>query len=249
MKKNPQDYLALALDGLQELDHLQKMIDQTRDYCGTYKIGLELYTRFGPSILDMVRKSKRNIFLDLKYHDIPNTVSKAVLSASQLGVQFCTIHTQGGTAMMSAAAAAGRCALEKGLIPPKLIGVTLLTSIDEHCLHSELGVNRPIGDHVLHLAGLAVFSGMGGIVCSAADLPYVKEHLKDVPKDFDIITPGIRRQGSETHDQKRTATPAGALSLGATLLVIGREATSAKDPAGAMQAILSDISSFRTVAE
>jgi orotidine-5'-phosphate decarboxylase len=243
MKKNLRDYVALALDGLQEKNQIQTIIDQTSEFCGTYKIGLELFTRFGPSILEPIRNAKRSIFLDLKFHDIPNTVAKAVLSASHLGVHVCTIHSQGGSAMMTAAVAAGRSAAETGLAAPKLVGVTVLTSIDENCLRHELLVNRPIADHVCHLAGLAISSGMDGIVCSAADLPYVKNHLGAIPDNFEIITPGIRRQGSETHDQKRTATPAEALSLGATLLVIGREVTSAKNPASAMEAIVSDLSS------
>jgi orotidine-5'-phosphate decarboxylase len=242
MKKTARDCLAIALDSLQDINQIQRIIDQTSNYCGTFKIGLELFTRFGPSILDTIRKAKRNIFLDLKFHDIPNTVAQAVLSASQIGVQFCTVHTQGGTAMMAAAAAARRLAIEKGLSAPKLIGVTLLTSINEQCLHDELMANLTVADYVVHLAGLALSSGMDGIVCSAADLPYIKKRLFPVPELFEIITPGIRCQGSATHDQKRTATPKEAISFGATLLVIGREVTSAKDPEIAIKAILSDIS-------
>lgn len=241
VKKNPQDFIAIALDSLQELKQIERIIKQTSCYCGTFKIGLELFTRFGPSVLDTIKKAKKQIFLDLKYHDIPNTVARAVLSASKLGVQFCTIHTQGGTAMMAAAVEAGRSAREMGLLPPKLIGVTVLTSIDERCLHEELKVKQSIANYVLHLANLAIAVGMDGIVCSAADLPYLKKHLCEVPDGFEIVTPGIRRKESETHDQKRTATPAEALSLGATLLVIGREVTSAKDPTIAVQKILYDL--------
>jgi orotidine-5'-phosphate decarboxylase len=189
----------------------------------------------------MVKKAQKNIFLDLKYHDIPNTVAQSVLAASELGVQFCTVHTQGGTAMMAAAAAARRSAFDKGLTPPKLIGVTLLTSIDEQSLHNELKTNLPVSDYVQHLAGLAISSGLDGIVCSAADLPGIKKRLPQLPDMFEIITPGIRRQGSATQDQKRTATPAEAISFGATLLVIGREVTSANDPEAAIKSIFSDL--------
>jgi orotidine-5'-phosphate decarboxylase len=247
MKKPLRDYLALALDGLQEINQLERIIDQTSKFCGTYKIGLELFTRFGPCLIDIIRKSKRNIFLDLKYHDIPNTVAKAVQSASRLGVQYCTIHTQGGAAMMAAAVSAARSALEKGLLPPKLIGVTLLTSIDEQCLHQELNVDLPLADYILHLVGLAIASGMNGIVCSAADLPFIKRQLPVVPLGFEIVTPGIRRKGSGAHDQKRTATPDEAISFGATLLVIGREVTLASDPAIAAQAIIDDLTGIPLV--
>lgn len=241
MKKILRDYLALALDGLQEMHQIQSMVEQTREFCGTYKIGLELFTRFGPAVLEAIKKADRNIFLDLKFHDIPNTVAKAVHSASHHGVHLCTIHTQGGKAMMSAAVEAGRCSREIGLAPPRLIGVTVLTSIDEQSLRLELNVDRPVADHVLHLSEMALASGMDGIVCSAADLPYVKARLRGVPENFEIITPGIRSLGSAKHDQKRTATPAEALALGATILVIGREATSAKNPAQVLQTILYEL--------
>jgi orotidine-5'-phosphate decarboxylase len=242
MKKHPRDYLAIALDSLQDISQIKRIICQTSSHCGTYKVGLELFTRFGPSVIDAVKKANNDIFLDLKYHDIPNTVAQAVFAASQLGVQFCTLHTQGGTAMMAAAAAAKRSAIDKGFVPPKLIGVTLLTSIDEICLRNELKASLPLVDYVHHLAGLALSSGMDGIVCSAADLPSIKKRLPPLPETFEIITPGIRRQGSAAQDQKRTATPAEAISLGATLLVIGREVTAAKDPEAAIKAVLSEIS-------
>ena len=241
MNKIPRDYLVIALDSLGELNQIQHFIGQTQKYCGTYKIGLELFTRFGPSVFDTIRKAKRNIFLDLKYHDIPNTVANAVMAASEHGVRFCTIHTHGGMAMMSAAVAACQSAHEKGLIPPKLIGVTVLTSIDEKCLHNELKVKHSVTNHVLHLASLAISAGMDGIVCSAADLPYLKKRLPKIPDGFEIVTPGIRRKGSAVHDQKRTTTPCEAISRGATLLVVGREVTSAKDPEIAVRKILSDL--------
>jgi orotidine-5'-phosphate decarboxylase len=241
--KSPSDYFAIALDNLDDPGRIQKLINQTKLFCSTYKIGLELFTRFGPPILDCIRDAERRIFLDLKFHDIPNTVAKAVISASRLGVEYCTIHAQGGMAMMSAAVAAARASREKGVIPPKLIGVTVLTSIDAHCLRDELNVGLSVEQHVQSLAGLAVAAGMDGIVCSAADLPKVK---KSFPENFEIITPGIRFAGSADDDQKRVATPAQAILNGATLLVIGREVTQAIDPAFAAKAIASDIASLNT---
>jgi orotidine-5'-phosphate decarboxylase len=239
--KNPSDYIVIALDNLEELGHIKKLINQTKPFCTTYKVGLELFTRFGPLILDCIRGAERKIFLDLKFHDIPNTVARAVTSASLLGVQYCTIHTQGGRAMMGAAVAAAKASYDNGVLPPKLIGVTVLTSIDAQCLRDELNVGLSLEQQVQSLAGLAVAAGMDGIVCSAADLPKVKGTLPDT---LEIITPGIRCSGSAVHDQKRVATPAEAIANGATLLVVGREVTLAADPVTSVQVILSAISSL-----
>jgi orotidine-5'-phosphate decarboxylase len=238
--KNPSDYLAVALDNLEELGQIKNLIHQTKPFCSTYKVGLELFTRYGPLILDCVRNADRAVFLDLKFHDIPNTVANAVTAASRLGVQYCTVHAQGGKTMMSAAVDAARASRDKGIIPPKLIGVTVLTSIDAHCLRDELNVGLSMERQVQSLAGLAVAAGMDGIVCSAADLPKVKGALPDF---LEIITPGIRMSGIAFHDQKRVATPAEAIANGATLLVIGREVSLASDPAISIQEILDDISS------
>lgn len=257
MNKSPKEYIALALDNLQEIGQIQRIISQTEQYCGTYKIGLELFTRFGPSILDLVKKAKKNIFLDLKFHDIPNTVSKAVLSASKLGVQFCTIHTQGGKAMMTAAIEALRTGQDKGIATPKLIGVTVLTSIDEPRLRNELNVRMSIIDYICHLAVLGIEAGIDGIVSSASDLPFVKKAIAQSSlscpslenNSFEFITPGIRLAGSPLHDQKRTSTPSQAISNGSTLLVIGREVTLANDPARAAHDIVSSLSGMLPLAK
>lgn len=237
-KENPQDYLALALDNVKDTEHLQRIVSQTKDYFNTYKIGLELFTKYGPDILNCIRSENRNIFLDLKFHDIPNTVAQAIYSAAQLNVSLCTLHTQGGTAMMQAAAAAAEKAQEDGFSVPKLIGVTVLTSIDTTSLNNDLNVQVPIGSYIRHLASLAIFSGLNGIVCSAKDLITVKDIL---PETFEVITPGIRSSGAASHDQKRIATPAEAITHGATLLVIGREVTLAKDPQTAAKNICSEV--------
>jgi orotidine-5'-phosphate decarboxylase len=235
MKKHSIDQLALALDNFSSLEAIKKLIHQTAPSIGVFKIGLEQFTHFGPPVLDVVRSASRKIFLDLKFHDIPNTVAKAVVSAGALGVDYLTIHTQGGLEMMAAAkSAAQTCAR-----PPKIIGVTLLTSIGEESLRKELTVTLDTVSYVRHLAGLACDARLDGIVCSAADLPQVKLHL---PESFEIITPGIRPVGAATHDQKRIATPAEAIGNGATLLVLGRAITEAENPAHAVQLILDEIS-------
>lgn len=238
MKKSPRDFLALALDNVSSLEELAGLVQSTAPSIGTYKIGLELFTRFGPSILDVVRDADRKIFLDLKFHDIPNTVGKAVESAGLLGVDFLTIHTQGGIAMMRAAKMAADGVRQKTGFAPKILGVTLLTSIDAMTLAKELSVALPTDDFVRHLARCAVEASLDGIVCSAADLSYVKSQL---PDSFEIITPGIRPAGVEAHDQKRIATPREAINNGATLLILGRAVTGAIDPGNAAGEILHSI--------
>jgi orotidine-5'-phosphate decarboxylase len=238
LKKPAQDYLALALDNINSLDTLTDLVNQTKEHIGVFKIGLEQFTRFGPAVVESVKKSNRKIFLDLKFHDIPNTVAKAVLSVCELGVDYLTIHTQGGTEMMKAAAKAAKDAQQKGLHPPKIIGVTILTSISVEILHSELGVSASLIDQVKHCAKMAAESGLDGIVCSAVDLPYLKSQL---PEPFEVITPGIRFEGGAAHDQKRVATPIEAIINGSTILVVGRIITEAKNPSAAAAEVIRSI--------
>jgi orotidine-5'-phosphate decarboxylase len=227
MNKSPRDYCALALDNVSTLQEIEKLVQVTAPSIGYFKVGLEQFTRFGQPVLDIVRKSGRKIFLDLKFHDIPNTVAKAVESACELGIDLLTIHTQGGIAMMRAAKNAACTAEKAGKFVPKIIGVTLLTSIDAKMLAHDLSVTLTPDDYVKHLAECAVEAGIDGIVCSAADLLTVKPLL---PVSFEIITPGIRPAGVSAHDQKRTATPEEAIKNGATILVLGRAVTESKDP-------------------
>jgi orotidine-5'-phosphate decarboxylase len=231
--------LALALDNVSSLDALNNLIQATAPSIGVYKIGLELFTRFGPPVCGVVREAQRKIFLDLKFHDIPNTVGKAVMAACDLKVDYLTVHAQGGIPMLSAAVDARR---QKGHGLPKIIGVTLLTSIDAEGLANDLLVAAPPAEYAKHLASLAVRAGLDGIVCSAADLPAIKPILSNgLPPGFDIITPGIRPAGSAANDQKRIATPKEAIKNGATLLVVGRAVTEAPDPARAAAAIAAEI--------
>jgi orotidine-5'-phosphate decarboxylase len=223
MKKQSRDFLALALDNLDDLAAIRQLVESTAPHIGVFKIGLEQFTRFGPVILDVVRAADRKIFLDLKFHDIPNTVAKAVNAAAQLEVDFLTIHAQGGKAMMEAACDAAA----KALHPPTIVAVTLLTSLDASALKNELKCEAPVAQYVRHLAELAAQSGLGGIVCSAADLPSVKPGL---PGAFEFITPGIRLADDGVQDQKRVATPQSAIAAGATLLVVGRPITAAPSP-------------------
>jgi orotidine-5'-phosphate decarboxylase len=234
MESTPRNRLALALDNISSLNALSHLIQATAPWFGVFKIGLELFTRFGPPVCETVRKAERRIFLDLKFHDIPNTVGKAVASACDLNVDYLTVHTLGGTPMMRAAMDSRR---QRGVKIPKIIGVTLLTSIDTDCLKKDLLVATQPAEYAQHLASLAVQAGLDGIVCSAADLPAVKPGL---PPDFEIITPGIRPAGSAANDQKRIATPKEAIKNGAMLLVVGRAVTESADPAKAAAAIAAE---------
>jgi len=228
--KSAKDRIALALDNIYDADALRALIADTAEHVGVYKLGLEQFTRFGPKALDFVREAERKIFLDLKFHDIPNTVEKAVRAACEHGVDYLTIHTQGGLEMMMAASAAASRAARR----PKILGVTLLTSIDQSMLNGDLGVPLPTGNYVLHLAKRAFQAGIDGLVCSAADLEMIKP---SIPHKFEIVTPGIRPAGADANDQKRVATPEWAIKNGATLLVIGRPITGAANPAKAAEEI------------
>ena len=235
MNNTKQPKIALALDNISDPKGIAGLIDATSEWIGVYKIGLEQFVRFGPPVLELVRERNREIFLDLKLHDIPNTVAKAVHSAIDLGVHYLTIHTQGGSAMMEAAIAAKR---EYPETKTALIGVTLLTSIGKEALKNELMVPSEPEMFVRHLAQLAVNAEIDGIVCSAVDLPAVTSLL---PERFEVITPGIRPSGTDTHDQQRVATPLEAAKGGATVLVVGRAVTAASDPARAAEGIFNEI--------
>jgi len=232
--KTARDRIALALDNVDDVNALVSLVAATSGSVGVYKVGLEQFTRFGPAALDVVRGAGRGIFLDLKFHDIPNTVAKAVRAACGLGVDYLTVHTQGGVEMMRAAAEAAAGAARR----PKILGVTLLTSIGQDSLNNDLAVDMRADEYVLHLARKAVSAGLDGLVCSAADLSAVRPSL---PAGFEVVTPGIRPAGADVNDQKRVATPEWAIKNGATLLVIGRPITGAADPGAAAREILNSI--------
>ncbi len=196
---------------------------------GLFKIGLQLYIAAGPEIVRAVHDLGGRVFLDLKLHDIPNTVARAVESAGSLGVEMLTLHLGGGRSMIEAAAAAAAPDL-------MLLGVTILTSSDETTLR-EVGVGASMEEQVLRLAKLGVESGIGGIVASPHELKALRSAHGTKIK---IITPGIRPTGSVAGDQKRAMTPAEALKAGADYLVIGRPITAAPDPLAALERIVAD---------
>ena len=235
MKTNKIPKIALALDNISEQESIASLIRATSEWISVYKIGLEQFVRFGPPVIELVRSAEKEIFLDLKLHDIPNTVGKAVESAIALGVEYLTIHTQGGIAMMEAAVAAKR---KHPAAKTALMGVTLLTSIGEESLRNELQVQSSSAAYVRHLAQLAVEAQIDGIVCSAADLEVVTPVL---PEYFEVITPGIRPSGTDVNDQKRVATPKQAVQGGATVLVVGRAITAAFDPGTAAKLLFKEL--------
>jgi len=193
------------------------------------KVGKELFTRSGTQIIEQLQALDFKIFLDLKFHDIPNTVAKAVEAAAAMGVWMVNVHASGGVKMMQAA----REALTKFSQPPHLIAVTVLTSLNEADL-LEIGISSNIETHVQRFALLAEKAGLDGVVCSPKEITLLRE---TIGKDFLLVTPGIRPTGSALNDQQRTLTPSQALDLGSNYLVIGRPITAALDPIVALEEI------------
>lgn len=204
----------------------------------TVKIGNELFTSVGPEIVRRLRGDGSAVFLDLKFHDIPNTVKRAVAAATRLDVQMLTVHCSGGLEMLKAAeASAQQTARTLGLEPPLVLGVTVLTSMDEAAL-SQVGVSGGVEAHVERLAKLAVQAGLRGLVCSPLELPLLRKAL---PSAVKLVTPGIRGAGDSAGDQKRTLSARDAISAGADWLVIGRPICAAPDPRAAAEQILASI--------
>ncbi|MEP2828774.1 orotidine-5'-phosphate decarboxylase [Parvibaculum sp.] len=197
---------------------------------GGAKIGMEFFNAHGPAGYRAVAAAGLPVFLDLKLHDIPNTVAGGIRAVLPLRPAIVNVHTAGGSAMMRAAAEAAK---EAGESRPLVIGVTMLTSLDAADL-KDTGVSGSPSDHVRRLAGLAASSGLDGVVCSAHEIEVLR---RDLGKDFKLIVPGIRPAGSDAGDQKRIMTPVEALTLGADVLVIGRPITSASDPRAAAEEI------------
>lgn len=204
-----------------------KLADQIDPQRARVKVGKELFTRSGPEVVKALVSRGFDVFLDLKYHDIPHTVGRACAAAADLGVWMMNVHTLGGGAMMQSA----REAVGSDADSPILIGVTLLTSMDQKTF-DQIGLSGNMTDTVLRLAQLAKDSGLDGVVCSAQEATPLRDSLGS---DFQLITPGIRPAGSDRGDQHRTMTPKQALDAGSHYLVIGRPITAAADP---MQALL-----------
>ncbi len=221
--------ILVALD-YDNKNHALQLIEKLDPNMCRLKVGKEMFTLFGPQLVKDIHDRGFDLFLDLKFHDIPNTVAKAVAAAAELGVWMTNVHASGGLAMMEAA--------KKALLPygdkaPMLIAVTVLTSMSDDDLKL-LGINVPAFEHVQRLARLTQQAGLDGVVCSAQEATALKSLLG---QDFKLVTPGIRPIGSDAGDQHRVMTPPQAIVAGSDYLVIGRPITKAADPLAALQAI------------
>ena len=233
----PSDRLLVALD-VETLADAEGLLARLEGAVTGCKIGSQLFTAAGPRAVEAARKRWFNVFLDLKFHDIPNTVAGAVREATRLGVFMLNVHASGGVAMMRAAAdAATKAAADIGVPRPICLGVTVLTSLDRRALHREVGVVTSVDAHVLHLAERAREAGLDGCVASPREIALLRIALG---RDWVIVTPGIRPT-EQADDQVRVATPRQALAAGADYLVVGRPIIAAADPAAAANAILSQL--------
>ncbi len=226
-----------ALD-VSSFDKMQDIVEVLGDEVSYYKVGMELYYSAGSKTIEFLKEQGKQIFLDLKLYDIPNTVGHGIAALTRLGANMMTIHGLGGRAMIQAAAEAARNTADSlGIERPKLLAITALTSFDEQGWQ-EIGGQLPIENHVIRLAKLAQESGADGVVASPKEAPLVREACGD---DFLIVTPGIRPAFAAANDQKRIMTPADALKNGASKLVIGRPITQAEDPIVAVRKIIKEI--------
>ncbi len=226
--------LIVALD-IASADRAMQLVHQIGDLAGAFKIGKELFVQAGPDLVRRVRGTGASVFLDLKFHDIPNTVARAVAAAVRLDVQMLTVHTAGGRVMLeSAIRAADESAAELNRTSPLILGVTVLTSLDSDAL-AAIGMDSSVARQVERLAMLAVRAGLRGLVCSPLEVAWLRQLL---PADLQLVTPGIRDPGAPRDDQQRILSASEALAAGASWLVIGRPICSAPDPRRAVQSIL-----------
>jgi len=234
----PKDKIIFALD-VEHFQEAQRWVNALKDRVGIFKVGKQLFTHAGPKVIDMIRQKGQNVFLDLKYHDIPNTVAKAGEEATKLNVTMFNLHALGGFEMMKKTVEASRAAAKKlGIPKPIILAVTILTSMDEEAL-KEVGVQVPILDEVGRLALLSMKAGIDGVVASPQEISMIRQKCGE---KFIIVTPGIRSPTDKKDDQKRTLSPKEAVAAGANYLVIGRPIKEAKDPIEAVQRIVEDIS-------
>ena len=232
---DPRDRLIVALD-LPSAAGARQVVQTLGETVTTYKVGKQLFTAEGPGIVRDLVSSGRKVFLDLKFHDIPNTVAGAVRSAAELGVSMLTVHAAGGSKMLKAAVDAAAQSAAK----PMILAVTVLTSLSDSDLH-EIGISGSVLAQVLRLGALARSAGCDGLVASAHEARELRREMGD---GFEIITPGVRPAGAAAGDQARVLTPAEAIQAGATRLVVGRPIVEAKNPQEAADGILDEINAI-----
>ena len=230
--------LILALD-VSEYDYAIELIDKFSSYVDIFKVGLELYSVAGTQIIKEIHKRGKKVFLDLKFHDIPNTVSKAGLAVARQGVFMFNVHASGGLDMMKKCRddVVNTC-LKENLDRPRILAVTVLTSISKEVLRDEVGISHSLNTHVKHLSGLALKAGLDGVVASAHEAAKIRSHCG---RGFLVETPGIRTSWTPVDDQMRTMTPKQALREGADYLVMGRAILGQPDPVKAIEKINKEI--------
>ncbi|MCL4536826.1 MAG: orotidine-5'-phosphate decarboxylase [Nitrospirae bacterium] len=230
--------LIIALD-VSDAKQALGIVDMLGDYAGVFKVGFELFVSAGPKVVEEIHKKDKKVFLDLKFHDIPNTVSKAAVAAARLGVYMFNVHTSGGLEMMKRCRdSVAELCLKENIQKPKIIGVTALTSLDNEILKNELCIQHSLKTHVKHLASLALKSGLDGVVASPHEISMIKQHCG---KEFLVVIPGIRPSWVPPDDQRRTATPKEALRSGADYIVMGRGILKQEDPIKALELISLEI--------
>ena len=230
--------IVLALD-VEEIDEAKALVDELFPYVGTFKVGLQLYTKYGNEVVDYISGKNSNFFLDVKLHDIPNTVQKASENVVLRGANFFNVHATGGLKMMEAAVAGAKAAAEKlNKKPPVILAVTMLTSISQEVMNDEFEIPQNVSEFAIRLAKLAKKAGMTGVVASSLEARKIKEACG---ADFKVLCPGIRPAWSAKDDQKRLATPKFAIEEGADYLVIGRAVTKAQNRLEAMKKIYEEI--------
>lgn len=232
------DKLILALD-VAESDYAIELVNRFSDSVRIFKVGLELFTVAGPSVIEAIHRKGKKVFLDLKFHDIPTTVSRAGIAAARMGVFMFNVHASGGLDMMKKCRedVVNTC-LKENLDRPRILAVTVLTSMSKEVLRDETGIQHSLNTHVRHLSGMALKAGLDGVVASGREAAMVRGHCG---RGFLIVTPGIRTSWTPPDDQMRTMTPKQALREGADYLVMGRAILNQPDPLKAIELINSEI--------
>jgi len=235
----PAHRLIIALD-VSTAAEARQIVTAIGDAGVFYKVGKQLFTAEGPQVVRDLTAVGKKVFLDLKYHDIPNTVAGAVAEAAKLGVDMLTVHASGGGKMLRAAVAAAKAATSAAKPGPAILAVTVLTSLDDSDL-DKLGVRGHVPEQVMRLAAIALADGCHGLVASPQEARQLRDEFQSTYNDFLLVTPGVRPKGTATADQARVLTPAEARSAGASHIVVGRPITAAEDPAAATRAILAEL--------
>jgi orotidine-5'-phosphate decarboxylase len=232
------DRIIVALD-VPTFDEARHLLDRLGDMPVAFKVGSQLFTSVGPVIIREIKGRGKTLFLDLKFHDIPNTVARAAEAAVELGVDIFNVHIAGGMEMMRDAAEATKSrAAELGMKKPIILGVTVLTSIDESMFRHVLNTNVSLQDQIVHMAKLARSAGLDGVVASPQEIELIRNACGS---DFVILTPGVRPEWASKDDQKRTMTPSQAVAVGADYVVIGRPIRQSLDPADALKRVFQEL--------